>query len=178
MYEYLRQFLWIFRHVHIRIFIYKRARVCMCVYVCDTPEQDEGTTPFVVCDVIMAILPHDDALGYLLIWLHSCRIVIWPNQAIYSQLSSTPPFAAIVWKSICVVILTVHFLHCHYMLSLPHTPTHTHTLPHAHNAVCTTKVKTAFAGEIWFMHISIWFISLASFQTLDGPFALPTVAFD
>lgn len=111
-----------------------QARRCVCkglgpVPAIHTPEQDVRTNRLPSA-VIMAILPHDDALGYL---------VIWANQAIYSQLSSTPPFTAIVWKSICVVILTVHFLHCHYTHT--HTPTHPHPFPYSYTASHTTPAE-------------------------------------
>lgn len=152
-----RQFLWIFRHVYF---------ICMCVCVCQgwrgTPEQqDARTIPFVECAVIMAILPHDDALGYL---------VIWPNQAIYSQLSSTPPSAAIVWKSICVIILTVHFPYCHYTHTHAHLYTCTQCTLHNKSRSESSQVTLTSPshGQIWFMHISIWFISLASLQNVSS----------
>lgn len=135
-----------------------QARRCVCVRVWSglvpaihTPEQDVRTNRLPSA-VIMAILPHDDALGYL---------VIWANQAIYSQLSSTPPFTAIVWKSICVVILTVHFLHCHYTRTLAHSPTHNrchtpHTLQHTqplHSCLRWRNLIYAYFHMIYFISI-------------------------
>jgi len=144
MYEYLRQFLWIFRHVHMRVWVRirvrVRVRVLMSVYICETPEQDEGTTPFVVlwhyygnfttwwCAWLFAYLVTLVSYRYLAQikqFIHNCRRHRHSLQ--------------LVWKSICVVILTVHFLHCHYMLTNTHA--HTHCSVHNKSVDCLRLAK-------------------------------------
>lgn len=62
-------------------------------------------------------------------------------------------------------------MRCYFNRSFPSLPLYSHSHSHSNpptpvpiliHCITHNSSRAAFAGEIWFMHISIWFISLAS----------------
>lgn len=94
------------------------------------------------------------------------RSVIW----LFGYLGkSSNLFAIVVDTAIrcnCVEI----DMRCYFNRSFPSLPLYTHTYTRQHNAQCITKVGLPLPshGQIWFMHISIWFISLASLRNVSS----------
>lgn len=143
VYEYLRQFLWILRHV-----------VCVSgsgtgprdTYT-GTGRKDEST-------------PKRRYYGNFTTW--------WCARLFGYLGKSSNLFAIVVDTDIhcnCVEI----DMRCYFNRSFPSLPLYSHSHIHSPTTVptpshCNTRspCRAAFAGEIWFMHISIWFISLAS----------------